>query len=140
MNEKISKSYTMCIQMVTQVFAELWKDNHHANFLLINKKKYIQKTDTNFTTTVLSFSVLVCKKYSNTIIASHTIILGYSWAYDYSWIFPDILGTSWAYNYSCEAARIRKQKIIKFCFVGLFLYGLFFIFLMQFMELTVHSK
>ena len=34
-----SQSQTMCIQVVTQVFAkfraELWKDNHHTNFQLI---------------------------------------------------------------------------------------------------------
>ena len=106
-----SQSQTMCIQVVTQVvtqvFAKLCKNNHHTNFQLITKK-YVQKTDTNFTTTVLSFSVLVCNQYFNTIILSGVFL-------DVQ-LFLDIHGRtiirgySWAYNYSCEAARIRRKE------------------------------
>ena len=77
MNEKISKSYTMCIQMVTQVFAELWKHNHHANFLLRNKKIH---TENGYQFHYhCSFFFSACMQ--------EILQYDYSLTYNYSWIF-----------------------------------------------------
>ena len=119
-----------------RVFAKLCENNCHASF---QHKKYVQKTDTNFITTVLSFSVLVFNKYSNTMIPYGIldVQLFHSWIFLGVQLFLDIPGYSWIFLVVqlCLDQEKRRRKTSNFGFVGLF-----FGFLMQFMELTVHSK
>ena len=130
MNEKILKSHAMCIQVVTQVFAELWKHNHHANFQLINKKIPTENRYQFHHQSSFFFSACM-QKNSNTITPYGVILdvqLFHSWIFLGVQLFLDIPGSFWAYNYVCEAARIRKDKIIKLWFCGFGFVGLFLSF------------
>ena len=116
----------MCIQVVTQVFAKLraklCKNNHHAIFQHINKKN-VQKTDTNFTTTVHSFSV---QKKFNTIIPYGVFLdvqLFHPWKFLGVQLFPDIPGYSWIFlgvQLFLDQEK-RRRKSSNFGFVGLYL-------------------
>ena len=131
----------MCIQVVTQVFAELWKDNHHANFQLINDKNTYRKQIPISHHYSFFFSACMQKilqyDYSLWCILGCTIVPGYSWAYNHSWIF---LGVQLFLDIPGRTIIPGSGKIIKFWFCGFIFVGLFSIFLMQVMELTVHSK
>ena len=130
MNEKILKSHAMCeaarIQVVTQVFAELWKDNHHAYFQLINKKSTENRYQFHHH---CSFFFSACmQKNSNAIIPYGVFLdvqlfpLVYSWAYNYSWIFPDLFGRT-IIPAKLRGSGRRKSSNFWFCgfgFVGLF--------------------
>ena len=71
------------IQVVTQVFAELWKDNHHAYFQLINKKKYRKQIPISPPLFFL-FQCLYAKKTPMRLFP-----MVYSWTYNYSlWCIP----------------------------------------------------
>ena len=102
MNEKILKSRTMCIQVVTQVFAKLraklCKNNDHANFQRVEKRFTFYKPATKLFlfqclyVTNIPTTRIFPMVYSWLDILGRTIIPGYSWAYNYSWIFLDLPG------------------------------------------------
>ena len=130
MNEKISKSHAMCIQVVTQVFAEFWKDNHQANFQLINDKNTYRK---QIPISPPLFFLFQCLYAKNTPIRLFPLV--YSWMYNCSWIFLGVQsfldnpgrtiipGYSRAYNYSW----IRKNHQILVLWVY-FCWFIFYIF------------
>ena len=111
MNEKKFKIRTMCIQVVTQMFAKLCKNNHHTNFQRVEKRFTFYKPATklflfqclyvtNIPTTRIFPTV-----YSWLDLLGRTNIPGYSLAYNYSW-------KSWAYNYSWIFLDLPGRTII----------------------------